>query len=238
MQQQAHTIAQRLLNLYRQAHVINGGWAAVNKVLLSEANDPQIFEELEKLPTGKRLATHINNLRDGKTAPDAIEDELLPYGGMLAGQDAHITLSDSEKTELKSALSGFQPNPEGLEKLKKISFVGRFGNNWLEDIKLALSDDKELSAKWNDVVRTSKAYQMWDSAQELVSETLTERNRAQIQADMTEFETYLPMFGDQGKAVLKKLRTFVSTMANPKTSDLSETSESTETPTSSNTQPK
>ena len=235
MQQQAHTIAQRLLNLYRQAHVINGGWAAVNKVLLSEANDPQIFEELEKLPTGKRLAAHINNLRDGKTPKDSIEDELLPYGGLLAGQSNKFSLSDTEKDELKAALMGFQPNPESLEKLKKLSFVGRFGNNWLEDVKSALSDDKELSTKWDDVVRTSKAYQMWDSAKQLVSETLTERNRARIQADMPEFETYLPMFGEQGKAFLKKLRTFVSTMSPSESSDTSESA--SETPKSSDSQP-
>lgn len=214
MLNQAHTIAQRLLNLYRQAHVINGGWAAVNKVFLAEATDQQVFEELEKLPTGKRLATHIKNLRDGKTPHDTIEDELLPYGGMLSGQNNNnISLSESEIGELKSALDKFEPNPDGLKKLKSLSFVERFGNNWAEDVKSALKDNKELSAKWNDVVRTKKAYQMWDSAKELVSETLTDRNRAQIQADMPEFETYLPMFGEQGKAVLSKLRTFVSSVA-------------------------
>jgi len=214
MLQQAHTIAQRLLNLYRQAHVINGGWAAVNKVFLAEATDPQIFEELEKLPTGKRLATHINNLRDGKTAPDTIEDELLPYGGMLAGQDNNkVALSPSELDELKSALSDFEPNPEGLEKLKKLSFVKKFGNNWIEDVKSALAGNVELASKWDDVIRTNRAYQMWNSAKELVSETLTDRDRAQIQADMPEFETYLPMFGEKGKAVLAKLRTFVSSVS-------------------------
>ena len=54
---------------------------------------------------------------------------------------------------------------------------------------------------------------MWDEAQQLVSETLTERNRAQIQADMPEFETYLPMFGDAGNELLSKLRTFMSSMS-------------------------
>lgn len=220
MLQQAHTIAQRLLNLYRQAHVINGGWAAVNKVFLAEANDPQIFEELEKLPTGKRLATHINNLREGKTAPDTIEDELLPYGGMLAGQDANrIALSQSELDELKSALANFEPNPDGLEKMKKLSFIKKFGNNWIEDIKSALANDVSLASKWDDVARANKAYQMWESAKQLVSENLTERDRAQIQADMPEFETYLPMFGEKGKAVLAKLRTFVSSVSSKSKSE-------------------
>jgi len=69
--------------------------------------------------------------------------------------------------------------------------------------------------QWENVVRTAKAYQMWDSAKQLTSETLTERNRAQIQADMPEFETYLPMFGDSGQELLLKLRTFMSSVSSP-----------------------
>ena len=213
MQQQAHTIAQRLLNLYRQEHVINGGWVAVNKVLIEESGDPQIFEELEKLPTGKRLIAHINNLREGKTPMDSIEPDLLPYGGLLTGQDIKISLSDSEIDELKNALSNIKTTPDGLKRIKQLPFVQRFGNNWLEDIKVAVSGDHELSTQWGAVIRAAKAYQMWDSAKQLTSETLTERSRAQIQADMPEFETYLPMFGDAGNEMLAKLRTFMSTIA-------------------------
>ena len=47
MPQQAHIIAQRLLNLYRQEHVIEGGWAAVNKVFIAESNNDQVIAELE-----------------------------------------------------------------------------------------------------------------------------------------------------------------------------------------------
>ena len=54
---------------------------------------------------------------------------------------------------------------------------------------------------------------MWDSAKQLTSEVLTERNRAQIQADMPEFETYLPMFGDAGNEMLAKLRAFMSSLS-------------------------
>ena len=35
MKQHAHVIAQRLLNIYRQEHVLIGGWAAVNRVLIA-----------------------------------------------------------------------------------------------------------------------------------------------------------------------------------------------------------
>ena len=213
MQQQAHIIAQRLLNLYRQEHVINGGWAAVNPVLIAESDDAQVIEELKKLPTGKRLATHIENLRSGVTPMDTIESELLPYGGLIASQEMRYSLTEEEMAKLKSALDSFETTPESLKSIKNLDCVSKFGADWVEAIKSVLAKDPEYLEKWDAVVRTSKAYQMWDSAKQLLSETLTERNRAQIQADMPEFETYLPMFGDQGKEMLSKLRTFMSSVS-------------------------
>ena len=67
-----------------------------------------------------------------------------------------------------------------------------------------------MLAKWDIVIQTDKAYKIWNSARELLSETLTGRQRAQIQADMPEYETFLPMFGDSGKEMLNRLRTFMS----------------------------
>ena len=210
MQQQAHVIAQRLLNIYRQEHVLIGGWSAVNRVLVDESDDPNVIAELEKLPTGKRLIKHINNLRSGKTPMDTIDPELLPYGGLMAAQTSNISLTDDELAELKNALDNFEPNTEALKNIKTLRCVQKFGNNWREDIKALLSKDPETLAKWENVIRTAKAYQMWDSARELISENFTERSRAQIQADMPEFETYLPMFGDEGQEILAKLRTYLS----------------------------
>ena len=46
----------------------------------------------------------------------------------------------------------------------------------------------------------------------VISTPLTERTRAQVQSDMPEYETYLPMFGDAGAELLSKLRTFISTV--------------------------
>ena len=212
MPQQAHIIAQRLLNLYRQEHVINGGWAAVNKVFIQESNDPKVISELELLPTGNRLIAHINNLRSGKTPMNSIDKDLLPYGGMMSGQTVIFTLSDTEKEQLKVALADFEPTPENLAKIKNMPVVQRFGTDWIENIKSSIVSDPEMLAKWRIVAKTDKAYRIWDSAKQLLSETLTERNRAQIQADMPEYETFLPMFGEQGKEALAKLRTFVSSI--------------------------
>lgn len=213
MQQQAHIVAQRLLNLYRQAHVIVGGWAAVNRVLVSESNDAQVIKELLNLPTGQKLVEHINNLKSGKTPMNTIDNDLLPYGGTMSGQEINVSISKEEIEQLKQLLEHFEPTLDGLNEIKNLPFVKNFGNDWIEDIKSSLAGDNTALAQWDNVVRTNRAYQMWDEAQQLVSETLTERNRAQIQADMPEFETYLPMFGDAGNELLSKLRTFMSSMA-------------------------
>jgi hypothetical protein len=213
MQQQAHIVAQRLLNLYRQAHVIVGGWAAVNRVLISESNDAQVIKELSNLPTGQKLVEHINNLKSGKTPMNTIDNDLLPYGGTMSGQEINVSISKEEIEQLKQLLEHFEPTLDGLNEIKNLPFVKNFGNDWIEDIKSSLAGDNTALAQWDNVVKTNRAYQMWDEAQQLVSETLTERNRAQIQADMPEFETYLPMFGDAGNELLSKLRTFMSSMA-------------------------
>jgi len=210
MPQQAHIIAQRLLNLYRQEHVIEGGWAAVNKVFIAESNNDQVIAELENMPTGKKLVAHINNLRTKKTPMDTIDKDLLPYGGLMTGIEVSFSLTDAEFNELKSALDKFQPTQESLNNIKNMPLVRKFGNDWAQDIKAAIISRPDMLAKWNVVIQTDKAYKIWNSARELLSETLTERNRAQIQADMPEYETYLPMFGDSGKEMLSRLRTFMS----------------------------
>ncbi len=210
MSQQAHITAQRLLNLYRQAHVIDGGWAAVNKVLVTESNDIQVISELENLPTGKKLIEHIKNLRDKKTPMNSIDKDLLPYGGLMLGIENNISLSPDEIKELEIVLNNFQPTVENLSAIKKMPLVKKFGNSWTQDIKAAISHNAKLSEKWQSVIQADKAFQVWDSAHQLLSQTLTERDRSQIQASMPEFETYLPMFGDSGQKMLNKLRTFVS----------------------------
>lgn len=210
MSQQAHIIAQRLLNLYRQEHVIEGGWAAVNKVFIAESNNDQVIAELENIPTGKKLVAHINNLRTKKTPMDTIDKDLLPYGGLMTGIEVSFSLTDAEFNELKSALDKFQPTQESLNNIKNMPLVRKFGNDWAQDIKAAIISRPDMLAKWNVVIQTDKAYKIWNSARELLSETLTERNRAHIQADMPEYETYLPMFGDSGKEMLSRLRTFMS----------------------------
>ena len=213
MPQQAHIIAQRLLNLYRQEHVIEGGWAAVNNVFLEEAVNDQIINELENLPTGKKLVAHINNLRSGKTPMDSIDKDLLPYGGLMSGQEITFSLSAEEIEQLKKILDKFEPSPESLEEIKKLPFVQKFGTDWANDVKAALASNHDMLEQWKTVIQTDKAYQIWYSAKKLLSDTLTERHRAQIQADMPEYETYLPMFGEQGNAMLTKLRTFMSSVA-------------------------
>lgn len=204
--------AQRLLNLYRQEHVIIGGWAAINPIFIDEAT-PDVIRELREMPTGKMLIQHIENLRSGKTPMNSIDQALMPYGGMMAQSDiTNITLVPNEISELKSALDSFTPDQSGLNKIQGLNVVRRFGDEWQNAVHDALKSYPELQSKWAMVTKTYRAYQLWDMANQIVNEPLDERARAEIQAEIPEYETYLPMFGDAGVELLGRLRTFISSV--------------------------
>ena len=206
------TIALKLLNLYRQEHVIVGGWTTVNPIFVNEATD-DVIKELRDMPTGKLLVRHIENLRSGKTPMDSIDPELLPYGGMMIAEDiATIKLTANQWQELEDALNSFTPDQMGLERFMKLDVVREFGEEWQNAIRSALNARPQLLDRWNIVNQTYNAYRLWDTANEIIANPISERSRAQVQADMPEYETYLPMFGDAGTELLAKLRTFVSSL--------------------------
>ena len=203
-------IALRLLNLYRQEHVIIGGWATVNPIFVNDATD-DVIKELRDMPTGKLLVQHIENLRSGKTAMDSIDSELLPYGGMMTAEDvATIKLNPNQWRELENALQEFTPDQAGLDRFMSLELVRNLGEEWQNSIRAILNARPKLLDKWNVVKQTYNAYRLWDVANEIIANPISERVRAQVQADMPEYETYLPMFGDAGNKLLMKLRTFVS----------------------------
>jgi hypothetical protein len=209
MKAKASVVAQKLLNLYRQEHVIIGGWAAINPIFVNEA-DEEVIQELAELPTGKMLVRHIENLRSGKTAMDSIERELMPYGGAMDGDIASVVLSRDELATLAEMLDKFTPDENGLAAIEKLGLVKKFGAEWLVAVRAALSDYPELAQKWSGVAKTYRAYQLWNSASEIVAQPIDDRKRAEIQADMPEYETYLPMFGDAGNELLNRLRLSIS----------------------------
>lgn len=212
MNAKTSTIALKLLNLYRQEHVIIGGWTTVNPIFVNEATD-DVIKELRDMPTGKLLVRHIENLRSGKTPMDSIDPELLPYGGMMIAEDiATIKLTANQWQELEDALNSFTPDQMGLERFMKSDVVREFGEEWQNAIRSALNARPQLLDRWNIVNQTHNAYRLWDTANEIIANPISERSRAQVQADMPEYETYLPMFGDAGTELLTKLRTFVSSL--------------------------
>lgn len=212
MNAKTSTIALKLLNLYRQEHVIVGGWTTVNPIFVNEATD-DVIKELRDMPTGKLLVRHIENLRSGKTPMDSIDPELLPYGGMMIAEDiATIKLTANQWQELEDALNSFTPDQMGLERFMKLDVVREFGEEWQNAIRSALNAQPQLLDRWNIVNQTYNAYRLWDTANEIIANPISERSRAQVQADMPEYETYLPMFGDAGTELLAKLRTFVSSL--------------------------
>lgn len=211
MKAKASVIAQKLLNLYRQEHVIFGGWAAVNQVFVDEAT-PDVLRELRELPTGKALVKHIENLRSGKTKMDSIERDLLPYGGMMAETIATVPLTSAEWTELEQGINDFTTDQEGLDRIQQLNVVKKFGDQWLVAIRSALSERPDLLEKWSVINKTYRAYYLWKVASDMLNQPLSERARAQLQVDMPEYETYLPMFGNAGTELLEKLRSFITTI--------------------------
>lgn len=212
MKAKASTIAQKLLNLYRQAHVINGGWAAVNRVFVDEATD-EVLKEMADLPTGKMLVAHIKNLRDGKTPMNSIARELLPYGGMMADAAVIMDISSKDMDTLISAIQEFQPNQDELTKFMEMPVVRKLGSDWAVIIRNALTNDHpDITEKFDLIVRTWRAYDLWNDANEIIAKPMNERTRAQLQVDMPEYETYLPMFGEEGKKLLRQLYKFTSSL--------------------------
>lgn len=212
MKQKASAIAQKLLNLYRQAHVIIGGWGALNPIFVNEAT-PDVMAALPDLPTGKLLAKHIENLRSGKTPMDSIDRDLLPYGGMMAESVLDINITEDDWKNLESAILNFTPNEDGLKKFEQLPIVQSFGAEWLQQIRSMVSvKHPELLQNWTTVDQTYNAYMRWNTANNLISTPLTDRARAQLQADMPEYETYLPMFGDDGVKLLEKLRLSIASI--------------------------
>ena len=212
MKERPAIVAQRLLNLYRQAHVIFGGWPAVNAVLVAEA-DSSVLIELRKLPCGDMLAAHIENLQSGRTPMNSIERELMPYGGaMYVPMAESEKFSDEELSELENALDKFVPDDKNLKEIEQLPAIKKFGDEWVVDVGLALWSHPDLANKWKTVQQTVRAYDLWETANEILSRPVSTYELARVQADLPEFETYLPMFGDAGKELLLKLRTAISTV--------------------------
>lgn len=210
MKQKASVIAQKLLNLYRQAHVIIGGWGALNPIFVEEAT-PDVITELSEMPTGKMLVKHIENLKSGKTPMDSIERDLLPYGGMMAESPIEVNMSESDWQKIESAILNFTPDQDGLDKIQSIPVIKSFGQEWLQNIHVIVTrKHPEIMDKWTIVEQTYNAFMRWNTANDLLSNIMTERSRAQLQADLPEYETYLPMFGEEGTKLLEKLRASIS----------------------------
>ena len=219
MKQKASAIAQKLLNLYRQAHVIIGGWGALNPIFVDEAT-PDVIAELSGMPTGKLLTRHIENLKSGKTPMNSIERDLLPYGGMMAESTIEVNISESDWNDLESAILAFTPDEDGLNHIEQLPIVKSFGNEWVQKIRSFISaKHPEFSENWATIDQTYNAYMRWNTANDLISNIITDRSRAQLQADMPEYETYLPMFGDAGLELLEKLRNNVSSIKHDDTNN-------------------
>ena len=207
MKPRASATAQRLVNLYRSSFVIDGRWAAVNKVFMDEADDA-VLAEIVKLPGGKYLEQHISNLKSKKTPMDSIDADLLPYNGAMTPM-SNAKIDDATIKQLRSAIENFQPDAEHVRYIKSLPIVQSFGEHWANGVASILNDDS-LASIWRGVVQSDKALRLWARAGEILESTPNDLLRAEIQADLPEYETYLPMFGADGLNVIQRLRNFVA----------------------------
>ena len=143
MKPKASVVAQKMINLYRQQHVIFGGWRAVNQIFVNEA-DKDVIAELPNLPNGRLLVQHIENLRNGKTSMDSIEPELMPYGGMMNETVASIRLAVKEISAFRNALDVFSPDLDGLTRIQELPLLKPSGDESPVALKSALSDHPYL----------------------------------------------------------------------------------------------
>ena len=88
--------AWRMLNIFRQFHVIEGGIAEVNKYFITA--DENVIESIAQMPSGKKLAEHIRNLQSKKTNINSISEYLLPFGEdvLLDFQENNKDIYDKE----------------------------------------------------------------------------------------------------------------------------------------------
>jgi hypothetical protein len=138
---------------------------------------------------------------------DSIDAELLPYNGML--QQAPADFNESDFAELKSALENFQPDAGHIDHIKSLAAVRQFGDRWQAGVRAILHDDSLIKI-WRTVLQSDKALGLWARAADILSSTPSDLLRAEVQADMPEYETYMPMFGREGLDVLSRLRQLVS----------------------------
>lgn len=206
MRSHSMIVARKMLNLYRSAFAINGKWGAVNQVFINEYDD-MVMNEIAKLPCGLMLNQHIINLKSGKTPMNSIDSELLPYNGMMYSRGGDV--DEREFVQLTNALKNFQPDAANIAKIKALPVVRRFGDNWAIEIRKILHTDS-LIAIWRNVVQTDNALRLWDRAVKILAAVPNDILRAEVQADMLEYETYLPMFGQEGTNALSRLRQFIS----------------------------
>jgi hypothetical protein len=202
--------AQKLLNLYRQYFAINGGWSAINKVLIAEST-PEIIAHIKQLPTGDFLAEHIANLQSGKTPMSGIAQDLLPYNGLMETSVNVVKIASHDMETLSTLLRVFIPTVENLNEIKALPFIVALGDGWKESVAVALEKSAELSAIWDTVIKFDTASHLWFKAGRMLSSVPSERLRAEIQADMMMYENFLPMFGDAGLNLLNKLRDVLNT---------------------------
>lgn len=150
------TIAYRLLNLYNQQHVIQGGIPLLNKEFVK--TDDDIIEEIENIPGGKKLSQHIKKLKSGETQMDSIDPDLLPFGKIILkdGLDPNFnnfdisnkkTFKNNSNTETQDMDNTTNEKTEAKPPKAKINLDMEQASNKLEQDNNKQQNTKEEEAQ-------------------------------------------------------------------------------------------
>lgn len=70
--------AHRLVNLYRQFHILDGGPKMLNDMY--KKIDQAVVDRVKHIPGGAKLSAHITMLQNGELNDDEVKKHLLPFG--------------------------------------------------------------------------------------------------------------------------------------------------------------
>lgn len=143
---QPSAIAAKMVNLFRQYHVIRGGIERLNQEFIKATEE--VLDVMENIPGGNTLKKHIIKLKKGETPMNAIHVELLPYNGLMHEdiiEDIELQgMDDSAVSEIEKQ-ADIEPEKETpAETEDEAEELSNFSNSAsLEDWNIGKKTDEE-----------------------------------------------------------------------------------------------
>ena len=167
--------AWRMLNIFRQFHVIEGGIASVNKYFITADDD--VINSIQAQPGGKKLAEHIRNLKTKKTSMNSINRYLLPFG-----EDVLLDLQDANKDVYDKEAD--QPQEKKTDEEIKEAFA--------DYKKTELKDIPELTEVHDDVTAADAAIKSEPIMNNVDNTSSTKEEKINTEKNIPQFKPLIP----------------------------------------------